>query len=104
MAVFTPDRRALLDFCAEDPIERVFIEDLVRRGGGRLSAYGDGGRIEAVAHVGINVVPSGHGCGVFAELVDSSSRMIIGDETAVGDLWKAIARTFPEPREDRPGQ
>jgi uncharacterized protein len=104
MAVFTPDRRALLDFCAEDPIERVFIEDLVRRGGGRLSAVGDGDRLLGVAHIGVNVVPSGDGCGAFGELVDSRSRMIIGDEAAVGQLWDAVAGNLPKPREDRPGQ
>ena len=104
MAVFTPDRRALLEFCAEDPIERVFIEDLVRRGGGRLSASGEDGRIAAVAHIGVNVVPSGRGCGVFAELVDSKAKMIIGDEAAVGELWDAVAGDLPAPREDRPGQ
>ena len=104
MSVFTPDRRALLEFCAEEPIERVFIEDLVRRGGGRLSAVGDGERLLAVAHVGVNVVPSGHGCEAFAELVDSRARMIIGGEGAVGELWDAVARRRPAPREDRPGQ
>jgi ribosomal protein S18 acetylase RimI-like enzyme len=104
MAVFTPERRALLDFCAEDPIERVFIEDLVRRGGGRLSASGEDGRIAAVAHIGVNVVPSGRGCAAFADLVDAGSKMIIGDEAAVAELWGAVANRLPEPREDRPGQ
>ena len=104
MGVFTPDRHALLDFCAEDPIERVFIEDLVRRGGGRLSAIGDGDRLVGVAHIGVNVVPSGERCGAFGELVDSRSRMIIGDEEAVTQLWDAVAGQLPQPREDRPGQ
>jgi RimJ/RimL family protein N-acetyltransferase len=104
MDVFTPDRRALLDFCAQDPIERVFIEDLVRRGGGRLSAIGDEDRLTAVAHVGVNVVPSGHGCAAFAGLVDSRARMIIGGEDAVAELWNAVERHRPAPREDRPGQ
>lgn len=104
MDVFTPDRRALLEFCAEDPIERVFIEDLVRRGGGRLSAIGDGERLLAVAHTGVNVVPSGHGCAAFAGLVDTRARMIIGGEKAVGELWDAVSANLPAPREDRPGQ
>jgi ribosomal protein S18 acetylase RimI-like enzyme len=104
MDVFTPDRRALLDFCAEDPIERVFIEDLVRRGGGRLSAIGHAERLLAVAHVGVNVVPSGRGCGAFAGLVDSRARMIIGGEDAVAELWEAVAPNHRAPREDRPGQ
>lgn len=104
MHVFTPDRRALLDFCAEEPIERVFLEDLVRRGGGRVSAIGDADRLLAAAHVGINVVPAGQGCGAFAELVDSRARMIIGGDDAVGELWDAAAANHPAPREDRPGQ
>ena len=94
----------MLDFCAEDPIERVFIEDLVRRGGGRLSAIGDGERLLAVAHIGVNVVPSGQGCAAFAALVDTRARMIIGGEEAVAELWDAVARQLPAPREDRPGQ
>ena len=104
MDVFTPDRRALLDFCAEDPIERVFIEDLVRRGVGRLSAIGHPERLLAVAHVGVNVVPSGRGCAAFAGLVDSRARMIIGGEEAVAELWEAVAPSHRAPREDRPGQ
>ena len=104
MAVFAPDRRALLEFCAAEPIERVFLEDLVRRGGGRLVAVGEGGRIDGVAHIGVNVVPSGRGCAAFAELIDRHSRMIIGDEAPVGELWEAAATHLQEPREDRPGQ
>jgi hypothetical protein len=30
--------------------------------------------------------------------------MIIGEETAVGELWAAAAPLLPPPREDRPGQ
>jgi predicted GNAT family acetyltransferase len=30
--------------------------------------------------------------------------MIIGEETAVGELWRAVRRRMPTPREDRPGQ
>jgi len=105
MRVFTPDRRALLEFCAEDPIERVFIEDLVRRGAGRFSAVEEEGRLAAVAHIGVNVVPSGRGCAELASRVDlSASKMIIGDEEAVGELWDVLRDRVPSPREDRPGQ
>jgi uncharacterized protein len=104
MAVFAPERGALLDFCAEEPIERVFLEDLVRRGGGRLVAVGDEGRIQGVAHIGVNVVPSGRGCAAFADLIDRHARMIIGDEEPVGELWEAAAAHLEKPREDRPGQ
>jgi RimJ/RimL family protein N-acetyltransferase len=103
--VFSPARSEILGFCAEDPIERVFLEDMVRRGLGRFSAVMEDHRLAAVAHVGVNVVPSGRGCGAFAELVEGErSRMIIGAEQAVGELWEAARRRFPKPREDRPGQ
>jgi RimJ/RimL family protein N-acetyltransferase len=105
MRVFAPDRRALLEFCAEDPIERVFIEDLVRRGAGRFSAVGEDGKLVAVAHIGVNVVPSGRGCAELAARIDlSASKMIIGEENAVGELWDALQARMPPPREDRPGQ
>jgi GNAT superfamily N-acetyltransferase len=105
MTVFTPDRSVLLTFCADDPIERVFLEDLVRRGGGRFSAIGDRDRPDAVAHIGVNVVPSGRGCGALGARVDAAtSKMLIGDEAAVGELWDAIGTRVPPPREDRPGQ
>ena len=31
-----PTREQILRFCAEDPIERVFLEDVARRGLGRF--------------------------------------------------------------------
>ncbi len=30
--------------------------------------------------------------------------MLIGEQGAVGDLWEAVRRKLPAPREDRPGQ
>ena len=63
------DRAALdeiLAFCAEDPVERVFLEDVARRGLGRFTALGRDGGCGALCHVGANVVPSGAGCGAFA--------------------------------------
>ncbi len=63
------------------------------------------GRSQALCHAGANLVPSGHGCEAFAETaVRSSSRMIIGEERAVDDLWAAAGGLLPLPREDRPGQ
>jgi GNAT superfamily N-acetyltransferase len=103
--VITPTRREVIQFCRADPIERVFLEDMVRRGFGRISAVRDGRGLAAVAHVGVNVVPSGRGCGAFAPLIERDrSRMIIGDEEAVSDLWEDARRLLPRPREDRPGQ
>jgi ribosomal protein S18 acetylase RimI-like enzyme len=101
----TPTLDNVLDFCARDPIERVFLEDVARRGFARFRAVeGDGG-IEALCYFGANVVPSGTGCGAFAaEATLRATRMIIGDEAAVGELWEAAAPLLPVPREDRLGQ
>ncbi|MDP8910561.1 MAG: DUF4081 domain-containing protein, partial [Actinomycetota bacterium] len=100
-----PTLEQVLAFCAEDPVERVFLEDVARRGLGRFAAVEDGGRVAALCYLGANVVPSGVGCGVFADTVDGrSARMIIGDERAVTELWEAAASQLPSPREDRPGQ
>ena len=101
-----PTLDQVLAFCAEEPVERVFLEDIARRGLGRFSAVaGSDGRLEALCHVGANIVPSGHGCADFAEIAArSGARMVIGEEGAVGDLWKAARRRMPRPRDDRPGQ
>jgi uncharacterized protein len=100
-----PELDQILAFCAEDPIERVFLEDVARRGTGRFTAAAEGDRLVALCHAGSNIVPSGEGCGVFGELaVSSSARMIIGEERAVTALWDAAAAAMPQPREDRPGQ
>jgi RimJ/RimL family protein N-acetyltransferase len=95
----------VLAFCAEDPVERVFLEDLARRGVGRFTAAGAEGSVTALCHAGSNVVPSGAGCDVFAHFVlDASPRMIIGEERAVSELWDCLSPSVPAPREDRPGQ
>ncbi len=100
-----PSFDQILAFCAGAPVERVFLEDVARRGYGRFLALEEGGSLTALCHLGANLVPSGHGCGAFAEAAArSASRMIIGDERAVGELWEAAARRFPAPRADRPGQ
>jgi RimJ/RimL family protein N-acetyltransferase len=100
-----PELDEILDFCAREPVERVFLEDVARRGLGRFTGrYGCDG-LEALCHAGSNLVPSGPGCEAFAEVAAASTaRMIIGEETAVGALWGASAPAMPQPREDRPGQ
>jgi uncharacterized protein len=101
----TPTVDQVLDFCARDPIERVFLEDVARRGYARFRAVEDGDRLTALCYFGANVVPSGSGCDVFAdETAQRTTRMIIGDEAAVSDLWSAAVGQLPAPREDRPGQ
>ena len=100
-----PTLEQILEFCAEDPIERVFLEDVARRGLGRFTAFPEDGRLSALCHVGANVVPSGAGCGRFAEAAARGrARMIIGDERAVSELWDDLAERMPRPRDDRPGQ
>jgi uncharacterized protein len=102
---FEPTLSQILDFCAADPVERVFLEDVARRGLGRFAALGSNGRLTALCHVGANVVPSGEGCAAFAEVAASGrARMLIGEEEAVSALWKAAEGRMPVPREDRPGQ
>ena len=102
---FEPTLRQTLAFCAEDPVERVFLEDVARRGLGRFVALGHGSSLKALCHVGVNVVPSGEGCAAFARAAASGrARMVIGEEQAVSELWAAASGSMPEPREDRPGQ
>ena len=100
-----PDLGAILAYCAEDPVERVFLEDVARRGLGRFSALEDQGRLHALCHVGANVVPSGRDTAAFAEVARSGEpRMIVGEERAVTELWDALREAMPEPVDDRPGQ
>jgi ribosomal protein S18 acetylase RimI-like enzyme len=101
-----PVNSEVLEFCAREPVERVFLEDVARRGLGRfLAVPEEDGGLAALCHLGANLVPSGTGCGAFAEAAERShSRMVIGEERAVGELWEAAAGRMPKPREDRPGQ
>jgi ribosomal protein S18 acetylase RimI-like enzyme len=100
-----PQLRQVLAFCAEEPVERVFLEDIARRGMGRFTGLAENGSLVGLCHVGANLVPSGRGCGAFAHAArNGRARMIIGEERAVTDLWQAAAPSFPDPREDRPGQ
>jgi ribosomal protein S18 acetylase RimI-like enzyme len=100
-----PSLDEILDFCAEDPVERVFLEDVARRGLGRFQAVAENGHLTALCHIGTNVVPSGADCAAFARAAArSGARMIIGEEGAVGELWQAAREWMPRPRVDRPGQ
>jgi RimJ/RimL family protein N-acetyltransferase len=100
-----PPLEQVLRYCAEDPVERVFLEDVARRRLGRFAGVEEDGRLVALCHTGANVVPSGRGCGAFADVtVRARARMLIGEEGAVSELWDAVRHRVPEPREDRPGQ
>jgi len=103
--LYEPALAEILTFCAEDPIERVFLEDVARRGLGRFTGLVENERLVALCHVGTNLVPSGTGCSAFAEVEGASrARLVIGEEAAVGDFWAAARDRLPSPREDRPGQ
>jgi ribosomal protein S18 acetylase RimI-like enzyme len=102
---FEPNVEQIVRFCAVDPVERVYLEDVARRGLGRFLAFARDGELTALCHVGINAVPSGRGCGRFArDVARASPRMLIGEESAVTDLWAEAGSRLPRPREDRPGQ
>jgi GNAT superfamily N-acetyltransferase len=103
--VFEPVREQVLRFCARDPVERVYLEDVARRGQGHFAAVGDNGELGGLCHLGTNLVPSGEGCAAFAQLaIRTGARLVIGEERAVSELWAAAAKRMPRVREDRPGQ
>lgn len=100
-----PRLQGILEYCASDPIERVFLEDVARRGLGRFAALREGRSLTALCHLGANLVPSGRGCAAFAELVtEEGPRMLVGEESAATELWEATRDQLPEPLDDRPGQ
>jgi ribosomal protein S18 acetylase RimI-like enzyme len=101
----SPPLADVLTFCAGDPVERVFLEDIARRGLGRfVGLRGDGG-LRALCHVGANLVPSGQDlAGLARQSARSSPRMMVGEERAVSELWEAIRKKLPRPLDDRPGQ
>ena len=103
--LFEPGIDDVLAFCRRDPVERVFLEDVARRGHGRFLATSEDGGLQALFHLGTNVVPSGDGCGVFADAASKvGARMLIGEERAVTELYEQARRKLPRPRDDRPGQ
>jgi len=103
--VIEPSLEQMLTFCAADPVERVFLEDVARRGLGRFVAVESSGSLSALCHVGANLVPAGDGCAAFAEVARAASpRMMIGEAAAVTELWEAAQPLMQQPREDRPGQ
>ena len=81
-----PSTDQILAYCDADPVER-------------------DGTLDALCHVGANVVPSGEGCGAFADAAARGrARMLIGEEAAVTELWETGRKRFGRPREDRPSQ
>jgi RimJ/RimL family protein N-acetyltransferase len=102
VTVFEPSHEQVLEFCAREPVERVFLEDVARRGLGRFVAVADADRVTALCHAGANLVPSGPGSSAFVgTAAGARSRMIIGEANAVGELWEAARDVLPPAREDR---
>jgi len=101
-----PSIEQVLDYCGEEPIERVFLEDVARRGSGRFAGLErDDGTLRALCHLGTNVVPSGEGCAGFAELASRAApRMLIGEQGAVTQLWDAGGKRLGRARADRRDQ
>jgi len=104
--VIEPSTDQILAYCAESPIERVFLEDVARRGQGRFVAVeGETGALAALCHLGTNVVPSGVGCeGFVDDARRAAPRMLIGEQGAVTALWEAGRRKLGKAREDRLAQ
>jgi ribosomal protein S18 acetylase RimI-like enzyme len=101
----SPTLTDVLSFCEQEPVERVFLEDVARRGLGRFLGVPGGNGLQALCHVGANLVPSGTGvAGVARKAARSSPRMMVGEEQAVTELWEAIRKKLPRPLDDRPGQ
>jgi ribosomal protein S18 acetylase RimI-like enzyme len=106
VTVVEPTRDQVLEFCAREPVERVFLEDVARRGLGHFLATERGdSTLESLCHIGANLVPSGEGCAAFADAAaEGNARMIIGEARAVTAVWEAARSSLPVPRDDRPGQ
>jgi RimJ/RimL family protein N-acetyltransferase len=106
MNVIEPSRDHILEYCAANPVERVFLEDVARRGHGRFAGVEDErGELVGLCHMGTNVVPSGERCAAFAGLAAKAApRMLIGEERAVTELWEGGRRRLGPARDDRPGQ
>ena len=78
-----PTLEQVLEFCARDPVERVFLEDVARRGFGRfVGVQPTTASLAALCHLGANLVPSGDGLRARSRDVAaaSASKMIIGNE------------------------
>ena len=106
MSISEPTREQVLEFCSREPVERVFLEDVARRGLGRFAAVERARRHASrrCATSATNLVPSGEACGVYRKAAaGSKARMIIGEAVAVGELWDAARDVLPAAREDRPG-
>ena len=54
---FEPGLEQILVFCAQDPIERVFLEDVARRRLGRFTAFAEDEVLTALCRIGATWSP-----------------------------------------------
>ena len=84
MSVIDPTRDQLLEYCARDPIERVFLEDAVRRGFGRFVGVAD----TAGALVGLPVS---------AGTVEGRARVVLDMADADLEAGDILVTAFTDP-------
>ena len=101
-----PRLEQILEFCAADPVECVFLEDVARRGLGRFTATSPtmGGSTRSAMSARTSCPPAPTAVASPRRRHAAAHKMIIGDERAVTELWDEPARQMPEPRDDRMGQ
>jgi predicted GNAT family acetyltransferase len=108
------DLPAALDVLATDPVTNVFVEYRTRLTqldqrwlGGQMWGYEPEGRLEALCHVGANMVPvagTPESCAAFARRAAEQRRLsstIVGPRDAVELLWSDLAGRWGDPRELR---
>lgn len=108
------DLPAALEVIARDPVVNVFAEHRARMTmleerwlGGQVWGYGVGGRLDALCHVGANMVPVGatpEACTAFARRTVEDGRTcstIVGPREAVEALWAGLEPTWGRPRDER---
>ena len=97
----------ILALLREDPVERVFLEDVARRGLGRFAALerGRAPRRRSATPARTSSRPAS-GCGGFAELRRAGRRADADRRAAARSASSGTAarQPLPAPREDRPGQ
>jgi ribosomal protein S18 acetylase RimI-like enzyme len=108
------DLPAALEVLATDPVANVFVDYRARLTqldqrwlGGQVWGYEQEGRLEALCHVGANMVPvagSRESCAAFARRALGQRRLsstIVGPRPAVELLWADLRDGWGEPRELR---
>jgi predicted GNAT family acetyltransferase len=108
------DLPAALEVLASDPVTNVFVEYRSRMTqldprwlGGQMWGYVADGELEALCHVGANLVPvagTAESCAAFAQRALRQRRVsstIVGPRDAVEMLWAGLVDDWGTPREQR---